>query len=45
MTQAEAAKCLGISRNALVKYENSPFDIPRVVRLAIIGAEQEMQTT
>lgn len=39
----EAASLLGISRTVIARYENHGAPVSRTVRLAMVGAEQEMK--
>ncbi len=43
LSMSGAAELLGISRTTIAKYENGA-QVPRVVRLAMVGAEMEMKT-
>lgn len=42
LTIIDAAKMLGIGRTTISKYENHGLRVPRLVRLAMAGAEKEM---
>lgn len=42
LSKIDAAKALGIGRTTINKFENHGLPVPRLVRLAMVGAQQEM---